>query len=32
MMVAEDFKNGIDNLHKEILENTAKWVEVLKEL
>ena len=32
MMVAEDFKNGIDNSHKEIQENTAKGVEVLKEL
>jgi hypothetical protein len=32
MMVVEDFKRGINNSFKEIQENTAKQVEVLKEL
>jgi hypothetical protein len=31
MMVIEDFKKGINNSLKEIQENTAKQVEVLKE-
>ena len=31
MMVVEDFKKGINNSFKEIQENTAKQVEVLKE-
>ena len=31
MMVVEDFKKGINNSLKEIQENTAKQVEVLKE-
>jgi hypothetical protein len=31
MMLVEDFKNGINNSLKEIQENTAKQVEVLKE-
>jgi hypothetical protein len=31
MMVVEDFKKGINNLFKEIQENTAKQVEALKE-
>jgi hypothetical protein len=30
-MVVEDFKKGISNSLKEIQENTAKQVEVLKE-
>ena len=30
MMVVEDFKKGINNSLKEIQENTAKQVEVLK--
>jgi hypothetical protein len=30
MMLVEDFKNGINNPLKEIVENTAKEVEVLK--
>ena len=29
-MLVEDFKKGINNLLKEIQENTAKQVEVLK--
>jgi hypothetical protein len=32
MMVVEDFKKGINNSLKEIQENTAKQVEVLKKL
>jgi 5-methylcytosine-specific restriction endonuclease McrBC GTP-binding regulatory subunit McrB len=32
MMLVEDFKTGINNSLKEIQENTAKQVEVLKEL
>jgi hypothetical protein len=32
MMLVEDFKKGIYNSLKEIQENTAKEVEVLKEL
>ena len=32
MMLLEDFKKGINNSLKEIQENTAKQVEVLKEL
>ena len=31
MMLVEDLKKGINNSLKEILENTAKQVEVLKE-
>ena len=31
MMLVEDFKKGINNSLKEIQENTAKQVEVLKE-
>jgi hypothetical protein len=31
MMLEEDFKKGINNSLKEIQENTAKQVEVLKE-
>ena len=31
MMLVEDFKKGINNLLKEIQENTAKQVETLKE-
>jgi hypothetical protein len=31
MMLVEDFKKGINNSLKEIQENTAKEVEVLKE-
>jgi hypothetical protein len=31
MMLVEDFKKDIDNSFKEIQENTAKQVEVLKE-
>jgi hypothetical protein len=31
MMLVEDFKKGINNSLKEIEENTAKQVEVLKE-
>jgi hypothetical protein len=31
MMLVEDFKKGINNSIKEIQENTAKQVEVLKE-
>jgi hypothetical protein len=30
MMMVEDFKKGIDNSQKEIQENTAKQVEVVK--
>jgi hypothetical protein len=30
MMVAEDFKKGINNSLKEIQENTAKQVEAIK--
>jgi hypothetical protein len=30
-MVVEDLKKSINNSHKEIQENTAKEVEVLKE-
>jgi hypothetical protein len=32
MMLVEDFKQGINNSLKEIQENIAKEVEVLKEL
>jgi hypothetical protein len=32
MMLVEDFKKGINNLIKEIQENTAKQLKVLKEL
>ena len=32
MILVEDFKKGINNSRKEIQENTAKQVEVLKEL
>jgi hypothetical protein len=32
MMVVEDFKKGISNSLKEIQDNTAKQVEILKEL
>ena len=32
MMLVEDFKKGINNSLKKIQENTAKEVEVLKEL
>ena len=32
MRVVKDFKKGINNSHKEIQENIAKQVEVLKEL
>jgi gas vesicle protein len=32
LMLVEDIKKGINNLLKEIQENTAKEVEVLKEL
>jgi hypothetical protein len=32
MMVVGDFKKGINNSLKEIEENTAKQIEVLKEL
>ena len=31
MMLVEDFKKGINNSLKEIQDNTAKQVEVLKE-
>jgi hypothetical protein len=31
MMLVEEFKNGINNSHKEIQDNTAKHVEDLKE-
>ena len=31
-MLVEDFKNGINNSLKEIQENTAKQVELFKEI
>jgi DNA anti-recombination protein RmuC len=31
MMLVEDFKKGINNSLKEIQENTAKYLEALKE-
>ena len=31
MMLVEEFKNGINNSHKEIQDNTAKELQVLKE-